>query len=196
MPSGFTLPPVGTVVEVIGLQATTTASQGTILANNTIEILNLVMEEGPRQSGYTFKIAISDVTTQISAKNAGTITIKTFYLQNSTKTHFGVDVGTNQTTFTAIPGPISGNGIKIVIGEPINAAIQTTYKLTFSGQSFVPVGGFYTVTIPEEVAIDSTSIVKEGSCAQNETSTWVQCTYLASQKQLKLKSVTGYQPNA
>ena len=63
MPSGFTLPPVGTIVEVIGLQATTTASQGTILANNTIEILNLVMEEGPRQAGYTFKIAISDVTT-------------------------------------------------------------------------------------------------------------------------------------
>ena len=54
MPSGFTLPSIGTVVEVVGLQATTTANQGTILANNTVEILNLVMEEGPRQSGYTF----------------------------------------------------------------------------------------------------------------------------------------------
>ena len=63
MPTGFNLPAVGTTVEIIGLQATTTANQGTILQNNTVEIQNLVMEEGPRQSGYTFQIAISDVTT-------------------------------------------------------------------------------------------------------------------------------------
>jgi len=167
MPSGFVLPAVGIVVEVIGLQATTTANQGTILANNTVEILNFVMGEGPRHSGYTFQIAISDITTQLSAKNAGAIKILTYYFQNSSGTHFEVDYGTNQTTFTAFPGPISANGIPILIDKPINSAIQTTYKLSFSGQSFVPAGGFYTVTIPEEVAIDAAIIVKEGSCEKD-----------------------------
>ena len=67
-----------------------------------------------------------------------------------------------------MPGDISGNGITIVIGEPINSATQTTYKLTLTGQSFVPAGGFYTVTIPIEVAIDSKTIINSGSCGSKE----------------------------
>jgi hypothetical protein len=54
LPSGFILPAVGTVVDVIGLQATTTVTQGTILVGNIVEILYLVMGDGPRQSGYMF----------------------------------------------------------------------------------------------------------------------------------------------
>jgi hypothetical protein len=54
MPSGLTLPPVGSVVDVIGLQDTSPANSGTILAGNVVEILQIVMSEGPRQSGYMF----------------------------------------------------------------------------------------------------------------------------------------------
>jgi hypothetical protein len=56
-----------------------------------------------------------------------------------------------------------------VIGPPINAATDTTYKLTFSGESFVPAGGYYTVTIPIEVAVDSQTIVKNGSCDPSQS---------------------------
>jgi hypothetical protein len=38
MPSGFKLPPVGSVVEVIGLQQTSPATLGSILAGNVVEV--------------------------------------------------------------------------------------------------------------------------------------------------------------
>ena len=79
MPSGLTLPPIGSVVEVIGLQDTSPAKSGTILASNVVEIFDVVLSEGPRYSGYMFQLAINNVTTQLSSKNAGTIEITTFY---------------------------------------------------------------------------------------------------------------------
>jgi hypothetical protein len=54
MPSDLTLPTVGSLVEVIGLQDTSPAKSGTILAGNIVEILDLVLNEGPRFSGYMF----------------------------------------------------------------------------------------------------------------------------------------------
>jgi hypothetical protein len=39
MPNGLTLPPVGSIVEVIGLQNTSPANSGTILTGNVVEIL-------------------------------------------------------------------------------------------------------------------------------------------------------------
>jgi hypothetical protein len=77
--------------------------------------------------------------------------------------YFTVDKSTFPSSYTPEPGAISGEG-QIVIDEPRNNAVGTTYKFSFKLESSVPSQGYLLLQFPEEVKIDASTARSQGDC--------------------------------
>lgn len=78
MPDGLALPANGTVIEVLPLGFSTRATQATVV-DRTIVIENDFVPVDEREEGFLFKFGLSDIQNQISAKDAGSYQVSTYY---------------------------------------------------------------------------------------------------------------------
>jgi hypothetical protein len=112
---------------------------------------------------YKYQFALSDISNQISAKDAGDLSITTYYLASDSK-YYVVDTNSWSTSFTATTGLLSADK-DLSIDDPTNFADNAIYTFTFSEDSMVPLGGFIKIDFPPEINFDNVTALLAGTCA-------------------------------
>ena len=68
--------------------------------------------------------------------------------------------------------------------EPVTSALDSNYKLTFTTQSAMPVGGYFVVTKPETLGLSADVFLAGGSCIDSR----IECE-MVDENSMSLKSV-------
>lgn len=142
LPEGLLLPAVGTQIDLFGLATTssgtatsTQATSATVLESNTLEILDFV-QHSDKVAPYQFYFALQDIENQLSTKDAGGLTITTYY-KASDDQYYLVDTKTATSSFVATAGLIDAAG-DITIDNPTNYADNVTYSFNFATPGRIP----------------------------------------------------------
>lgn len=118
-----------------GTAISTQATSATIIESNSLEILDFVLHSD-RVAPYQFWFALQDIENQLSAKDAGGLTITTYYKAPDSK-YYLVDTQTSTDSFLATPGLIDAAG-DITIDNPTNYADNVTYSFNFATPGKIP----------------------------------------------------------
>jgi len=171
---------------VTPLAGSTRATEAKVIDVDLIEILNFVQVE-QNVAPYKYSFALSDITTQVSAKDAGNWSITTYYLGPGDGKFYVVDTQTVDYSFTATTGLLTSEK-DIIIDKPLNFADNAVYTFTFSEDSMLPKGGFIKIEFPPEIYFNQRVAMTAGTCAQTKCQVFGDRTIIVQTAQMTPKN--------
>lgn len=162
MPAGLSLPPNGTVIQVTPIAGSTRATTGYV--NGTTIVINNFVQDQANIAPFSYKIALSNIANQLSAKDAGSWGIQTYYLNPLDKNFYLVDSIQLPKSFVTTTGLLSADK-SLSIENPLNYADNATYLFSFSEDSVVPKGGYLKIDFPPNLVFNPNVTLTTKTCA-------------------------------
>lgn len=149
------MPADGTILTVYPNDGTTRANEAIVVSQEfgIIEILDFVQNDSD-PAGTTYKFDISGIANQISAKEAGSFIIETYYKDPATGDFYLIDFAEFGTSFSATTGILTAD-TSLTIDSPVNNKEGTIYTFSYTEASMVPAGGFIDISFPDDIQFDS-----------------------------------------
>lgn len=138
-----------------------TVVEAKILEENVLLIPNVVPASATYNAGTKISYTLKGIKNQMSAKDAGSFTVKTLDLVKGA--YYLVDEQTASTSFTASTGKINPVG-EITMSDPTNSAKNVEYSFKFTMDHDLPPSSYIRIQLPPEVTLTPSSVLSKGSC--------------------------------